>query len=368
MKKKVTILSFLLVLGMIIMPFQHAYSASLGEKLAGKLLLQVEARGEVWLVAPEDQKRYLVTLENALELFKKFSLGITNADLAKIPDNPNSLSDIRDSDNDGVSDRQEVLNRSNPLGAGSLVVDTSLGNRLQGKLLLQVEDKGKIWYVDFTGQKWRITQENLLPVFRSLALGITNRDLETIPMGSFGDTSPVVTPSNSTSTSTPQNVTPTPQPVVTQSNKPDFARLLEDLPTMSGQEVAQILYRLPQEEMFFLEIYNQYGTLVHLKACEYDASIIMNSSYGPISCAGQIANVQQALAFITVEAFLQNAETQRLQIVNSLACSNGQANQSTCQLYSDITNNTNTIIYNVGQEILYNMGGYCKVGIDPGCY
>jgi len=61
--------------------------------------------------------------------------------------------------------------------------DAPIGNRLKGKLLLQVEDKGRIWYVDFNGKKWEVTWVNLMGLFQKLALGITNADLEKIASG-----------------------------------------------------------------------------------------------------------------------------------------------------------------------------------------
>ena len=126
----------------------------LSSRLRGKLLLQVEDRGRIWYVNPDDAQKSEVTFANALPLFQNFALGITNSDLNKIP-----------------------LNDEN--------YNSSIGNRLKGKLLLQVEDKGRIWYVDFDGKKWEVTWANLMSLFQKLALGITNADLEKIASGSL---------------------------------------------------------------------------------------------------------------------------------------------------------------------------------------
>ena len=128
--------------------------SNFADRLKGKLLLQVEDRGRIWYVNPDDAQKHEVTFANALPLFQKFALGITNKDLNSIP-----------------------LNNEN--GA------SSIGNRLKGKLLLQVEDKGRIWYVDFNGKKWEVTWANLMNLFQKLALGITNADLEKIQEGSL---------------------------------------------------------------------------------------------------------------------------------------------------------------------------------------
>jgi hypothetical protein len=61
--------------------------------------------------------------------------------------------------------------------------DTSLSNRLKGKLLLQVNQGGRIWYVDFDGKRWEVTWKNLMTLFESLALGITDEDLNKIDTG-----------------------------------------------------------------------------------------------------------------------------------------------------------------------------------------
>ncbi len=58
---------------------------ALVKRLQGRILLQVEGRGEAWYVNPTDGRRYFVgNAEEADRLIQMFSLGITNTDLAKI--------------------------------------------------------------------------------------------------------------------------------------------------------------------------------------------------------------------------------------------------------------------------------------------
>jgi len=120
----------------------------------GRLLLQVENKGEIWYVHPDDGLRYEVTLLNALPLFRKFALGINTEDLNKVP----------------------MLHQS---------ISKDFGLKLKGKFLLDVENRGKIWYVDFGGFRHQIKQDTLLEIFRKLSLGITNKDLEEIPIGTL---------------------------------------------------------------------------------------------------------------------------------------------------------------------------------------
>lgn len=127
---------------------------NLAKRLSGKLLLQVEDKGNIWYVDTIENKRYHIALGGALSLFRKLSLGIKDADLMEIP--PAGINDT-----------------------GNM----SLRNRLKGKLLLQVEQKGAIWYVDEKGFRHETTRHNLLEIFRKLAIGIKNDDLYKISMG-----------------------------------------------------------------------------------------------------------------------------------------------------------------------------------------
>jgi len=118
------------------------------------MLLRVEKGGEIWYVNPKDEKKYSVTFANALPLFENLALGITDADLAKIP----------------IAGTNEVGN-------------LALRNRLKGWLLLQVEQRGAIWFVDKDGYRHSVTWGNLMDLFGKLALGITDNDLNKIYYG-----------------------------------------------------------------------------------------------------------------------------------------------------------------------------------------
>ncbi len=116
--------------------------------LFGKLLLQVEDHGRIWYVDFNGDK-HEVTFANALSLFETLAVGITNNNLYQIPMSYDSW-------------------------------HSNLANSLKGKLLLQVEDHGRIWYVDFNGQRHEVTWNNLMDLFKSLSLGITNNNLSKI--------------------------------------------------------------------------------------------------------------------------------------------------------------------------------------------
>lgn len=158
---------FVIIWFAILFPLSTSVASDISARLAGKLLLQVEDRGRIWYV-DFNNKRHEVTFSNALSLFETLALGISNKDLNSIPKN----GEIRSS---------------------------ATGNRLRGKLLLQVEDKGRIWYVDFNGKRWEVTWANLMDLFKSLALGITDKDLGEIASYSQNISSPTAQPSEQTS-------------------------------------------------------------------------------------------------------------------------------------------------------------------------
>jgi len=121
----------------------------------GRLLLQVEDGGRIWYVSPTNGERYEVTFANALPLFQKLSLGVANTDLSRIAES----SETR-------------------LG------DTALASKLKGKLLLQVQDGGRIWYVNpLTLKRHEVTWANLMDLFRSLSLGVSNDNLNKLQIG-----------------------------------------------------------------------------------------------------------------------------------------------------------------------------------------
>ena len=81
--KKLVLILLIIVFGLMLANFANAQTIS--ERLKGRLLLQVEQGGSIWYVDTKEFKRYSVTWANALPLFVKLSLGITDANLAKIP-------------------------------------------------------------------------------------------------------------------------------------------------------------------------------------------------------------------------------------------------------------------------------------------
>ncbi|MBT6691587.1 hypothetical protein HOB10_04615 [Candidatus Parcubacteria bacterium] len=178
---------------------------NLTNRLKGKILLQVEEHGEAWYVRPDDGKRmYMADGDAAYGMMRNLGLGITNADLAKIPigfedrfecldtDGDglcNKLEDglgtdkyKADSDGDGFDDGTEIRSDYQPLGPDKLSYDNNLINRLKGKILLQVEAHGEAWYINpDDGKRYYMPDgPSAYQIMRFLSLGITNSDLAKI--------------------------------------------------------------------------------------------------------------------------------------------------------------------------------------------
>ena len=178
---------------------------SLTNRLKGKILLQVENNGEAWYVKPDTGKKiYMPDGDAAYSLMRNDGLGITNVDISKIPVGFEDRFDCLDSDSDGLCDKleeglgtdpydadsdddgyddgTEVKSDHDPLGSGELSYDTSLGNRLKGKILLQVETNGEAWYINpDDGKRYYMPDgPSAYQIMRYLSLGITNSDLAKI--------------------------------------------------------------------------------------------------------------------------------------------------------------------------------------------
>ena len=83
MKTKVSIFIFCLLA--LLIPFISFANSSLAERLSGRILLQVEEKGEAYYINPVDLKMYFLDRPaDAFVIMRNFGLGITNNDLNKI--------------------------------------------------------------------------------------------------------------------------------------------------------------------------------------------------------------------------------------------------------------------------------------------
>jgi hypothetical protein len=180
--------------------------------LTGKIVLQVEDRGRAWYINPNNEsKYYLGRPTNSFQVMRLLGTGISNKDLDKIPVGilddslnmdidsdgdglPNRLeeglgTDLNnpDTDGDGFSDYEEVISDYNPLAPGRVTIDNEFTAKLSGKIFIQVERNGEAWYLNPDTQRryYLGRPREALSIMRTLSLGISNEDLNKIPVGSF---------------------------------------------------------------------------------------------------------------------------------------------------------------------------------------
>lgn len=161
-----------------------AHAITLQEKLSGRILLQVEEKGKAWYVDPATQNRaYLGRPADAFRVMRELGLGITNTDLEKI----------------ATSDAATATN-------------TVFTKKLAGKILLQVQANGEAWYINPTDLKRYFLgrPSDAFSVMRGLGLGISNKDMGTIPTAvKYADPEqPIVAAQAQSSVTPPSTSTP----------------------------------------------------------------------------------------------------------------------------------------------------------------
>src|SRR5680860_112570 len=122
--------------------------SNLSSRLSGKILLDVDNKGEAWYVYPGDFHRYyLGTPSDAYDIMKYLSLGVSNDNFIKIA--------------------------------------SSTEDRFKGLILLKPEDNGQAYYVnpDTKVLTYLADATGAYALMREDSLGITSQNLETIPIG-----------------------------------------------------------------------------------------------------------------------------------------------------------------------------------------
>lgn len=87
------------------------YDNNLINKLKGRILLQVESRGEAWYLNPKDGKRYYMKDgDAAYQIMRFLSLGITNSDLNKIEIKSGyGLNNLNPNNSQNIEDAQGII-------------------------------------------------------------------------------------------------------------------------------------------------------------------------------------------------------------------------------------------------------------------
>jgi len=127
---------------------------ALGRKLNGRILLRVEKNGEAWYLSSARQQAYFLGRpSDAFQIMRDQGLGISNADLNKIPVG---------------QAREKIVSRTASVFAAKHL----------GKIFLAVEGKGEAWYVHPTdGRRYFLgNPAQAFALLRAVSLGISEED------------------------------------------------------------------------------------------------------------------------------------------------------------------------------------------------
>lgn len=203
MDKKLFIFALIILAAWQFSTAGAASAQTMSGRLKGKILLQVESRGEAWYVNPKDEKRYyLGKPSDAYQLIRELGSGITSANLEKIPiadsfsgkDSdgdglPDAAEDAfgtdknkKDTDGNGVDDKTELLKGDNPANNKKYALNNSFTNSQKGKIFLQVESHGEAWYINpADGKRYFLARpQDAFNLMRKLGTGIKCSDLNQI--------------------------------------------------------------------------------------------------------------------------------------------------------------------------------------------
>lgn len=156
-------------------------------------------------------------------------------------------------------------------------------------------------------------------------------------------------------------------PALAQENL-TFRQLIEHLPNLPAQQVAQKVRTLNQDEQLQLSIYQALHSWVHLRACEADGSIVANIGGMPVSCQETYQQWAQTMQFSgnDPQVAFAYAMTQQQQVLVSMQCASGEIDAQSCSQYTNSLMQYNNMMHDTTQTILDNIGGgQCD---NPGGY
>lgn len=136
-----------MVIVSLLMPLAQIKAETITSRLKGRILLQVEERGEAWYVEPIAEERiFLGRPDDAFKVMRELGLGISEKDF-------NTL-------------EQNAL------------------RRLSGRIILRVEAKGEAYYINPVDVKIYFlgAPVDAFSLMRDMGLGATNQDIDNVPI------------------------------------------------------------------------------------------------------------------------------------------------------------------------------------------
>ena len=182
-----------------------ASNLNLYSQLKGKIILRVQDKGQAYYVSPKEKKIYsLGKPDDAFPIIRSQGLGITNANLIKIPVGLTGLSgndsdsdglpdalevalgtdqNKADTDGDGFKDKDELAGGFSPLAKSVKIgYDNSFAVAQKGKIFIQVESRGEAWYVNPSdGKRYFLARPaDAFSIMRLLGAGVSNNDFSSL--------------------------------------------------------------------------------------------------------------------------------------------------------------------------------------------
>jgi len=176
-----------------------AIDTGMYNQLKGKIMLKVESKGEAYYVSTKEKKLYyLGRPADAFQIIRNQGVGISNANLVKIPIGlsvlsgadidgdglPDAFEDAigtdknkTDSDGDGYNDKAELTAGYAPWAKTVKIgYDNNFSSGQKGKIFLQVESRGEAWYVNpVDGKRYFLARPaDAFNAMRQLGAGISN--------------------------------------------------------------------------------------------------------------------------------------------------------------------------------------------------
>ncbi len=163
------------------------------ERLRGQILIATENKGRAWYVNPADgRKYYLGSAANAYSVMRIMGDGMANRDLQKI--NIDFLDEVtRDIPVSGDTFTirlDKALGKNWQATLNKTKVDPALIKRFSGHILIQVQTNGEAWYLEpKTKKRYYLGRPaEAYAIMRAFGLGVTNENLNKIPVGKFSIT------------------------------------------------------------------------------------------------------------------------------------------------------------------------------------
>ncbi len=130
--------------------------------------------------------------------------------------------------------------------------------------------------------------------------------------------------------------------------------LAENFDSLSAQQVSDIIKSLSQDDMFSLNVYTAFSSLVHAKACEADSSIIMPLSTGAVNCTQTAESWQNTLYFSNgdMQQATSYAYSNRDSLLIALKCGAGEIDAGSCNLYNNIQGQNMNTMNDIFKEML----------------